>query len=230
MKKWVLAEYLLESKKSIDSITFVDDNIDKLSNLDIRKIIEDELQKFYINLRVIYDKCLSKEEKILLRENDEIYNDTLYHRDKKYAHKDDKYKRKDYNSRIELIDDLKEKLLHCYEVCKANLPEVITFDFISYDRNLYRIINNITPEKEKILKEIMYKNDINNFPKEEAKEYKIFNDIEDIYYIEDPKEYAVTIENGINLYEGLQNRQDACIRINVLFKENIWCSLKDKKE
>lgn len=221
MNIWQLTEYLLESKKVIDSIMFIDDNIESLVNLDLRNIIQGKLQTFYINLRVIYDKSLSKCEKEKLN-NDMIYKDTLYHRDKKYAHKDDKYKKKSYKSRKELIADLKEKILHCYYICNKKLPENITFDFIPYDKNLYRMINNITPEKEKKLQEIMYSND-SKFKNENSKTYKIFYDIEDINFIKDRTEYAVAVQNGINLYEGLQNRQDACVKINLLYDENIWC-------
>jgi hypothetical protein len=33
------------------------------------------------------------------------------------------------------------------------------------------------------------------------------------------------MNNGINFYEGVQNRQDACIRIHVLFEKDIWCQI-----
>ena len=39
----------------------------------------------------------------------------------------------------------------------------------------------------------------------------------------DKQRYAVIIENGINSYEGLQNRQDSCIKTNYLFGFNKWC-------
>lgn len=45
---------------------------------------------------------------------------------------------------------------------------------------------------------------------------------------EQKKEYAVIIENGINLFEGLQERQDACVKINVLFNQDMWCSLSEE--
>mgnify|MGYP006934597264 FL=1 len=39
---------------------------------------------------------------------------------------------------------------------------------------------------------------------------------------EERKKYCVIIENGLNSYEGLQNRQDSCIRVNLLFGEKTW--------
>lgn len=222
MNKWQLVEYLLESKKAVDTIMFIDDNIDYISNLDLRCIIEEKLQRFYINLRIIYDKCLSKKAKEILKESDSIYEDTLYHRDKMYAHKDDDYIKKVYENRKELISNLKEKLLHCYEICKDKLPEIITFDFVSYDRNLYRHKLNITPQKEELLKRILYNNQNDENINDKSKQYKVFYDVEDINQIKNPNEYAVILDNGINFYEGLQNRQDACVKINLLHNENMW--------
>lgn len=59
---------------------------------------------------------------------------------------------------------------------------------------------------------------------------KVFNDTEDIRTIADLEDYAVLLDTGITLKEGLQNRQDACIKINVLFNQNIWATLKLSKE
>lgn len=49
--------------------------------------------------------------------------------------------------------------------------------------------------------------------------------IDDIKTMSDQEKqrYAVIMDNGINSYEGLQNRQDSCIKINVLFDLNMWC-------
>lgn len=169
---------------------------------------------------------MSKEEKRNLINRDDIFKDTLYRRDKKYAHKDEDYIERIYNSRKELINSLKESLLHCSEICINKLPKEITFDFISYDRDLFRLIKNITPQKEKILKDIMY-NSIEGDGKIKTKTYNVFNDIDNIKTVKDSKEYAVLIDDGINLYEGLQNRQDACIKINLLYDLNTWCKVSE---
>ena len=36
------------------------------------------------------------------------------------------------------------------------------------------------------------------------------------------------IENGINFYESLQNRQDACIKMNALYNLETWCSFEQE--
>mgnify|MGYP004564398729 FL=1 len=86
----------------------------------------------------------------------------------------------------------------------------------------------ITPEIENKLNELLYnqKKSNNNY----SKDFKVFNDTEDIRTITDLNDYAVLLDNGINLKEGLQNRQNACIKINVLFNQNIWVTLKASKK
>lgn len=54
--------------------------------------------------------------------------------------------------------------------------------------------------------------------------------IDDIRIMTDQEKqrYAVIVENGINSYEGLQNRQDSCIKINALFDLDMWCEANRK--
>ncbi|MBR2705292.1 MAG: hypothetical protein IKE91_07470 [Clostridia bacterium] len=226
MNKWQIAGYLIESKKCVDSLMFIYEYRDRIRNLDIEELTEGKIQRLYINLKVVYDKCLTKDEKKQLKENDKIYEETAYHRDKRYAHKDEDYNRKYYESAQEQINDLKEKVIHCYDICKKKLPTEITIDFIVYDKNLFRLIKNITPEKEEALKALLY-NPVNYAQGEKQKEYEIFWNFEDVNSIKNEKEYAVLMNNGINLYEGLQNRQDACIKINLLYNKNIWCNANE---
>lgn len=40
---------------------------------------------------------------------------------------------------------------------------------------------------------------------------------------QEKQRYATIVDNGINSYEGLQNRQDFCIKTNALFDLNMWC-------
>ena len=230
MKKWELARYIIDSKKVIDSIAFIDDNIDKISNLDLYEIITSKLRLFYIDLSVVYDDWY-KTNKIKKSEHKEAHlliKRVFYERDKYYAHKDTEYQKKEYSNIKELIKELKASLEYCLKICHNSLPDGLTLDYISYDRNLFRFIKNITPQKENKIKKLP---SIDSFtwPMEE-RSLKIFNDIEDIKYIKNKYEYAVAIESGINLFEGLQNRQDFCIKVNVLFDENIWVNVKNISE
>lgn len=61
-----------------------------------------------------------------------------------------------------------------------------------------------------------YDKAIERYPLQSVDDIKIMSD-------EEKQRYAVIMENGINSYEGLQNRQDSCVKINVLFDLNMWC-------
>ena len=57
-------------------------------------------------------------------------------------------------------------------------------------------------------------------------ERAILDSVDDIRELseEEKKRQAVMFENGLNSKEGLQNRQDSCIKINVLFNQNVWAT------
>ncbi len=57
---------------------------------------------------------------------------------------------------------------------------------------------------------------VERYPLQSIDDIRIMSD-------EEKQRYAVIIENGINSYEGLQNRQDSCIKTNALFGLNMWC-------
>lgn len=227
MNEWELARYLIDSKKCIDSLIYIENNFEPLSNLDLKSIIDSKLRLYYIDLCIIFDYSFNKPELKKLKSDDKIVNKIYYERDKNNAHKDIDYKKN--NQKIDvLISELKNKLLHCFEVCRNSLPKEITLDYVAYDRNLFRFVNMITPEIENKLNELLYnqKKSNNNY----SKDFKVFNDTEDIRSITGLNDYAVLLDNGINLKECLQNRQDACIKINVLFNQNIWVTLKASKK
>lgn len=151
MLKWKLARYLMDSKKVIDSLMFISENIENLRNLNIRNIIYEKLETFYVKIRIVYDKTFNKLEKKKLALRDNIYKATMYESDKNYAHKDDDYKVTEVESLNYLIEILKQQLVHCRKMCNKSLLDTITLDFIPYDHDLFRIVNGITPRKEEIL-------------------------------------------------------------------------------
>ena len=225
MTKWELARYLIDAKKCVDNILFIAENIKELRNLSLRDIVEERQRKFYINVKVVYDKSLTNSKKKSLKESDAIYKQTCIERDKNYAHKDDSYIQPNYESLSEIADVLKERLIRCFDLCKNALPNVITLDFIDYDRDLYRFLNKIDPEKEEELLKAQYPGYGIKPSEEELKNSaskKIIYDTEDIKKIDDPSKYAVIINAGLTIREGIQERQDSVIRINVLSGQNIW--------
>lgn len=225
MTKWELARYLIDAKKCVDNILFIAENVKELRNLSLRDIVEDRQRKFYINVKVIYDKSLTNSQKKSLKESDEIYRQTCMVRDKNYAHKDDSYIQPDHESLAEIADILKERLTHCFSLCKNALPDVVTLNFIDYDRDLYRFLNKIDPEKEEELLKVQYPVYGIKPSEEELKSgisRKVFYDTEDIKKIDNPDEYAVIMNAGLTIREGIQEMQDGMVKINVLSGKNMW--------
>lgn len=225
MTKWELARYLIDAKKCVDNILFIAENVKELRNLSLRDIVEDRQRKFYINVKVVYDKSLTDSQKKSLKDSDEIYRQTCMERDKNYAHKDDSYIQPDHESLTEIADILKERLTHCFSLCKNALPDVVTLNFIDYDRDLYRFLNKIDSEKEEKLLKAQYPGYGIKPSEEELKNSvsrKVFYDTEDIKKIDNPYDYAVIMKAGLTVREGIQEMQDGFIRINVLCGKNMW--------
>ena len=225
LNKWELARYLIDAKKSVDSIIFIEDNKPALLNIGIKNEIDHLRQEFYINCDAILDVRFPKGEKKRICEANETVRSIYYERDKHAAHKDANYKPKDYDSLMAMADEMQSQLLCVRQLCSDVLPDVITLDFVSHDRKLFRLIHHITPEIEEQIKKIKYPM-YGQIP-EDAKPLppkKVFHDTEEIHQIPDgnKNDYAVIMDAGINTYEGVQNRQDWCIRINVLFGYNAW--------
>lgn len=225
MTKWELARYLIDAKKCVDNVLFIAENVKDLKNLSLKDVVEDRLRKFYINVKVVYDKSLSKPHRLALKKTDLIFEQTCSERDKNYAHKDETYTKPDYESLTELANILKERLIHCLELCKNSLPKEITLDFIDYDRDLYRFLMKIDPETEEELLKQQHPGYGVKPSKEALKDSvtkKVFNDTEDIKKIVNPGDYAVILNAGLTVREGIQEIQDGLIKMNVLMNTNVW--------
>lgn len=228
MKEWELARYLIDAKKNVDSLIFIDDNIDELSNIDIYTEIKSIQTKFYLNLCFILDDVYGNGKKKDICEKNNIINEIYRQRDKDKAHKDKNYKKTKYSSICEIIGIMKKQIYEVKNVCEDRLPFVVTLDFVSHDKNLFRLIHRLNKNEEERIKKKKYTNllNINGISKE------IFSDTEDYKNIkyEDTNNYAVEIKDGINLYEGIQERQDALIKLNLLFGGNIWVSFNENNK
>lgn len=251
--KWENANFLITAKKCIDSFLYISNNISELSNLDLRARTDNLRQIFYINLVNVLDGVFNTTtKKKSIRQNDKVIDRIYYERDKKSAHKDDDYKPRTYNTLEEEIQDKKTELIRVKEACFDILPDVITIDFVPHDKDLFRLVNRINATLETDANKIKYPNStfhsyqlseegkhvFKEFDteKQDRRNSKMFGydknvelyplqSIDDIKIMSDQQKqrYAVIMENGINSYEGLQNRQDSCIKINVLFNSNMWC-------
>lgn len=225
LNKWELARYLIDAKKCVDSIIFIEDNKSALLNIGIRDEVSFLRQRFYINCGTILDAKFPKAEKRNICATNKIINSIYYERDKNSAHKDTDYRPKDYATLMDMAEEMKLQLNCIRRICAEVLPDVITLNYVSHDRKLFRQIYHITPEIEEQIKKLKHPmygqipEGANILPSK-----KVFNDTEEIHQIpeENKDDYAIIMDAGINAYEGVQNRQDWCIKINVLFGYNAW--------
>jgi len=198
VKEWELARYLIDAKKNIDSIIFIDDNFEELSNINIYEEINKIQTEFYLNLCYILDDVYGNGKKRDICEKNSIINEVYKQRDKDKAHKDKNYKKNIYGSIFEIITIMKGQIAETKKVCQSKLPSVITLDFVSHDKKLFRLIHQVNKSKEEKIKKEKYTNILN--------------------------------KDGINLYEGIQERQDALIKLNLLFSGNIWVSFNENNK
>ena len=236
MTKWQLARYLIEAKKNIDTLLYIKENQKLLGNIDLRARIAATCQQFYINCCVVLDKSFPKDKKKICQ--NEIISSIYYERDKNSAHKDENYKRQKYNTPDELIAILKNQLAEVRNLCKDFLPENLTLDYVPHDKGLFRFAYRVNPEIENNVNILKYPyfrefdatEEDSRIAKESGcdydneKEHPVLQSVDDIQEMTEEEKHrqAVIVDNGLNSYEGLQNRQDFCIKINILFGYNAW--------
>ena len=231
MDKWELSRYVLDAKKSVDTMLYLSENVKKLSMIDIREEINEVKRKFYVNVCIVLDKCFPKQKKEICKES--IIKAVYYERDKNYAHKDDNYNSKEYSSIYEIADEIKKQLQYVVHYCKNYLPKEITLDFVVFDSKLFRIVNGITKEIEEQILNFKHpgREKKMNISKEDTKTFKVFSDTEDIKKIPQNarNQYATIFSVGICMEETMQHLQDSAVKTNVLYGTNIWISINQKR-
>lgn len=229
MNKWEVARYLIDAKKNIDSIMYINKNIYELNNIDVSLKIRNVMQSFYLNLSYVLDeKYNTKDKKQSICRNNKIIESIYYERDKDKAHKDSNYKRTKYDSIEEIIESMKKQIFEVRKKCEDIIAKEVTLDFVPHDKELFRIVNGINREKEdKICRKKYFISDSLN---ENNITRKIFYDTEELKENREKDKYAVIMKDGINIYEGIQERQDACIKVNVLNNTNIWVQFNSKSK
>lgn len=228
MNEWELARYLIDAKKDIDTLLFIKLYFDKISNLDLKEKINKIQMDFYIKLCVILDNIINKREKKKRCEGNRIINGIYYERDKDKAHKDSDYIKKEYTSFNDIIKCMKTQIDEVKILANNKLPTILTLDYVPHDKELFRFVFGITKDKEEKVNKKKYSS--KEIEESQSIIKQVFTNTEDIKYISEErrKEYAVIMKNGINFFEGIQERQDACIKINVLYKLNCWCKFHEK--
>ena len=225
--KWRNANYLIAAKNEIDSLWYIAKNqelIYKTINIDFRYLVELHRNTFYINAADVVDKFNNNKtkRKQKLCEINPIIDKLYCYRDQHAAHKDKTFQDNDWHSLMEIVDECKQILDEVFVVCKNVLPENITLNYVCYDSFLFRVIYGITKEVENKIESCKYSLNNIDFKSSDTISKTIFHDIEDQWKVENQNDYAVIVKNGLVYEEGVQERQNACIRINVLNNTNIW--------
>lgn len=234
MKPWELAKYLIDAKKCVDSILYIEENAKQLRYYDLKELIDGKRNTFYINCCGIIDKtivtCKGAKRELCVR--DKIVELLYLERDKNSAHKDDDYIPQQFDKISNIAEQMKEQLNHVRHICSDYLPKEITLDFVPHDKALFRAVHKLLADDEEALlaKKYPLKQAI-VWQDENAKAFPILNDTLELRTLseEAQKNYAVVINNGINMYEGVQERQDSCIKMNLLYNQNVWCNIEKSK-
>lgn len=231
MNDWELAYYCIEAKKNIDSIIYIEDNKTMLSHISLKNRIDTIRNNFYISCCVVLDNVFkNKNRKKELKKENAVIDRLFHERDKNSAHKDKSYEAIDYTDIKQIISEMKVQLEMVIEICSNKLPDVLTLNYISHDRELFRLANGVTAVMEQEIESTKYT------PKNESYEHsrtsvkKIINHFDELKTIPDNKkeDYVIIIKNGINPEEGIQERQDSCILINQFYGENMWLNIDGK--
>ncbi len=101
-----------------------------------------------------------------------------------------------------------------------------------HDKQLFRLIHGINLEKEKEINSKKYPLYSSEYLSEESLYplKPIYDGRETKFIGDDSKgDYVSVVENGINILEGIQNRQDFCITINMLYNLDLWMPFEEKK-
>lgn len=229
--QWELTRNLIDAKKALDSLWFISQHLQDLYNA--RELCYDKRNNYYINVCAVMDKtiCKNNNNKKKIKQSDSIVNRLYTERDQHYAHKDTRYMPLYLYASIEAETiSLQQELQHIKDLCKDYLPENITLDFVCYDGMLFRQIEKISPKDEERINQKKYPFYNTFISNTSTTSWKILYDIDDLKSLSDTdcKEYCVCCYNGLTIEEGLQNRQDMCIKVNVLYDENMWITPNNK--
>lgn len=258
MQKWECARYLIDAKKNIDSLMYIALNLSKLSNIDMQEKCDNLRQKFYINVCIVLDEAFSNKKKEICQNDDvikRIYYErdkNAAHKDKEYqSRKYNSLGEEIEDKKTELIhvlqickDVLPENITldfvphdkHLFRLVHrlnseierdANMIKYPLSVFHSYQlskegRHVFKAFD--TEEQDRRMAKTF------GYDYDEIVEKRLVSSVDDIKEMtsDEKNRAAVKVANGINVYEGIQNRQDFCIKINVLYNQNVWVSIGKK--
>lgn len=224
LPKWELARYLIDAKKNVDTVIFIEkysENLYEFPHGNLKKAINEFCNS---TCNVLDNIGLNKKD---LCASEELINTVYTERDKNVSHKDKDYSKISFDSKL-----MKNVLRKVKRIAKDNLPQGLTLNFLCWDPILFRMMRGISKEDEfSILQKqkeqfnkmgeilnINFQFDNEDIIKEQK---KVMNQIEKPLKKRTGNE-VVIFKNGLTTDEGLQIRQDSAIALNLTFDTNIW--------
>ncbi|HIZ72429.1 MAG TPA: hypothetical protein H9964_02475, partial [Candidatus Gallimonas intestinavium] len=241
MTKWQLARYLIEAKKNIDTLLYIKENQKLLVNIDLRARFAAACQQFYINCCIVLDKSFPKGKKNICKNEiiASIYYErdkNAAHKDEDY--KSQKFNTPDELINI-LKNQIQEVRGICRDFLPKNItldfvphdkelfrfahrvnPEIENDVYkIKYPLSVFHSYQ-LSEEGQHYFREFDTSKEDRRVAKQFGYDYdqmiqqrKVLQSVDDIREMteQEKQRQAVIVENGLNSYEGLQNRQDFCI-------------------
>lgn len=185
---------------------------------------------------------------------DKIIDRIYYERDKNSAHKDNNYETRRYKYLEDMLEDKKKEINQVKDICRKVLPGRITLDFVPHDRELFRLVHRLNADIEldankiKYPKGVFHSYDLSEEGKHVFKEFdtekqarrnaemfgydydqvvvkrKKIESLSPNSSLDDKEVKLIQLSDGINSYEGLQNRQDFCVELNIRYNYNLWAT------
>lgn len=150
----------------------------------------------------------------------------FYERDKNAAHKDSDYIINLDISMHGLIVKMKKALRTTKNICSNIISGKIEYEYYEYDPLLFRYVNGITPELEKLFNDQIYDKprlDTNN-----AIHLQNITDARQVRNLKQGEDYCVMCTNGLmgQPYDMLEHRQDMCFKLNAWKNCDVWFSIE----
>lgn len=229
---WINTKYFIDAFRCVCSLSYLEENFDICYFIDSKDFIDGKLHKFVINLCSLVDiHCkysISNSKrpsyKKMLKTMCPSFDWMFYERDKNAAHKDLDYKITSNINILELIKKMKQAIKTTEIVCSNVISDKIKYEYYSYDSLLFRYVNGITPNLEKLFNDFYIK------PSVKEKDSTLFFNVYDarqVRYLDSDKNYCVCLSNGLLFqpYDMLQHREDFCIIENALWHHDSWVFL-----
>jgi len=212
---------LLESKLSLDRLTYIAHNLCILSGLPLVELIDDALRCFYLKCALVLDSsCVDK--KVLCSGSDKIKK-VYWYRDRNYAHMDDVFTKGIDNHTFitTVVLNATAQLDEIYATMRDELPKYFTLDYLEYDLLLSRYLQGRQYKPNRYLAKLETK-----FPEGFMTDCGVDSPRHRLSFIDFTLRLP-SYKESVCLYDLVQRLQRLFAHWNCLCGMDFWCSLDD---